>query len=188
MNTPVNDIATFLVPFSASQTPTTFSNKYETFNPITSFSDFTIAFASPEKDTDNYLKKSNTVNANSYIDLAYEKSQIVRFINGVLQRLQGDIRRFFFKSRCKDLFVKLNATLNSEIKHLQKELKSKDDIINHTLTLFCNITYTENKNNSEKDDIESSKNDIKDHIKNAKIDYSLKKNKSNDENRRLNSK
>ena len=93
---------------------------------------------------------------------------------------------YFFKSRCKDLFVKSNATLNSEIKHLQKELKSKDEIINHTLTLFCNITYTENKNNSEKDDIERSKNAIKDHIKNAKIDYSLKKNKSNDENRRLN--
>ena len=62
-NTPVNDIVTSTVPFSISQTLTTSSNKSATFNLITPIPDFAIAFASPERDTDNSLKKSNTIKA-----------------------------------------------------------------------------------------------------------------------------
>ena len=79
LNTPVNDIATSTVPFSTSKIPTTSSNKSGTFNPITPILDFIITFASPKKDTDNFLKKSSNINADSYIDSAYEKSQILRF-------------------------------------------------------------------------------------------------------------
>ena len=45
----------------------------------------------------------------------------------------------FFKSRCEDMVVKSNATLNSQIKHLQEELRSKDEVINQTLTLLTLI-------------------------------------------------
>ena len=61
LNNPVNDIATSSVPFSTSQTPVTSSNKSATFNPITPIPNFTIAFATPEKDTDNSFKKFNTI-------------------------------------------------------------------------------------------------------------------------------
>ena len=111
-NTPVSDIVTSTVPFSISQTLTTSSNKSATFNLIAPIPDFAIAFASPERDTDNSFKKSNTIKADSYIDSAYEKSQIVRFKNEILQNLQGDIKKLldsefkFFKSRCDDLDVK----------------------------------------------------------------------------------
>ena len=62
-----------------------------------------------EKDTDNFLKKSNTINADSYTDSIYEKRQIVRFQNEILQSLQEDIKNIFdsefkfFKSRCEEL-------------------------------------------------------------------------------------
>ena len=85
MHSPVNDIATSTASFSPSQTPKTLSNKAEIFNPITPIPDFTITFASPENDTDNSLKKSNTINADSYTDSAYEKNEIVRFKNEILQ-------------------------------------------------------------------------------------------------------
>ena len=85
-----------------------------------------------EKDTDNSLKKSNTINADSYTDSIYQKSQIVRFKNEILQSLQGDIKkRFdsefkFFKSRCEELRSK------------QEELRPKDEIINRALVLLGN--------------------------------------------------
>ena len=110
-------------------------NKSATFNPITTIPDFTIGFASPKKDTDNSLKKFNTISTDSYVNSAFEKPQIVRFKNEILQSLQGDIKKLlesrfkFFKSRCEDVVVKSNATLNSQIKHLQEELRSKDEII-----------------------------------------------------------
>ena len=93
MNSPVNDIVTSTIPFSTSQIPTTSSNKFATFNPITPILDFTITCASPEKDTDNSLKNSNTINADSFIASAYEKSQIVTFKNKILESLQGDIKK-----------------------------------------------------------------------------------------------
>ena len=49
--------------------------------------DFIIDSASPEKDTDNPLKKTNTINADSYIDSAYEKSKVVRFEKQDLAKL-----------------------------------------------------------------------------------------------------
>ena len=85
----------------------------------------------------------------SYIDSAYEESQIVKFKNEILQTLQGDIKKLldseftFFKSRCEDLVVKSSATLNSQIKHLQEVLRSKDEKINQSLTVLNNITNTE---------------------------------------------
>ena len=95
LNTPVNDIATSHVLFSTAQTPTTSLNKSATFNPITPIPDFTIGFASPEKDTDNSLKKLNTINTDSCIDSAFEKPEIVRFKNEILKSLQGDIKKLF---------------------------------------------------------------------------------------------
>ena len=41
------------------------------------------------------------------------------------------------------MVAKSGATLSSQIKYLQKELRSKDEIINQTLTLLSNITNTE---------------------------------------------
>ena len=55
--------------------------------------DFTITCASQEKDTDNSLKNSNTINADSFTDSAYEKSQTVTFENEILESLQGDIKK-----------------------------------------------------------------------------------------------
>ena len=60
-------------------------NKSATFNPITPIPDFTIGFASPEKDTNNSFKKFNIITTNSYMDLAFEELQIVRFKNEILQ-------------------------------------------------------------------------------------------------------
>ena len=93
LNTPVNGILTSPVSFSISQTLATSSNKSATFNPITPIPDLTIAFVSPEKYTDNSLKKSKTINADSYIDSAYDKSQIIRFKDEISQSLQGDIKK-----------------------------------------------------------------------------------------------
>ena len=113
------------------------------------------------------------------------------------------------------------AKLNSQIKHLQEDLRSKDELINQNLTLLSNINNTKlqsksdivnklidasiasnqtsgktginiiehdkknnnkNKNDYENDDIERCNNAIKDHVKNARINYSPKETKSNDEN------
>ena len=41
------------------------------------------------------------------------------------------------------MVVKSNTSLNSQIKHLQEELRSKDEIINQTLALLSNITNNE---------------------------------------------
>ena len=52
-----------------------------------------------------------------------------------LESLQENIKELFqgkfkfFESRCEDLIVKSDTTLNSQIKHLQGELRSKDEII-----------------------------------------------------------
>ena len=49
----------------------------------------------------------------------------MRFKSEILENLQGDIKKLLnsefesFKSRCEDLVVKPNATLNSQIKYLQ---------------------------------------------------------------------
>ena len=94
LNTLVNDIVTSLTPFWISQTPKISSNKSATFNPATPISDFTIVFASPGKDIDKFLKKSNAINADSYIDSGYEKCQIIRFKNEILQR---DIKKLLDK-------------------------------------------------------------------------------------------
>ena len=131
-----------------SQTPTKISNQSATLNAITAIPNFTTGSASSEKDTDNSLITSNSVNADLYIDSAYEKNQIVRFKNKILQSSQGDIKNLFdsefefLKSRHEDLVVKSNATFNSQTKHLQEELKSKDEIINQTLILLSDITNT----------------------------------------------
>ena len=80
LNTPIKDTGTLPpVRFTISKMPTMFSNKFATFNPVTPIPNFTIAFASPGKDTDNSLKKCNTINVNSL--------QIVRFKNEILQSL-----------------------------------------------------------------------------------------------------
>ena len=97
LNTPANDIVTSLVPFWISRTPKTSSNKSATFNPTTPIPDFTIVFASPGKDIDKLLKKSNAINGDSYIDSAYEKSQITRFRNEILQSFQRDIKKLLDK-------------------------------------------------------------------------------------------
>ena len=89
LSTPVDDIVTSCVLFSISQTPLTSSNKFVAFNSITPIPDFTIAFVS-QKDTKNSLKKSNSIIEDSYIYSAYEKSEIMRFRNDILQNLQGD--------------------------------------------------------------------------------------------------
>ena len=75
-----------------SQTPTKISNQFATLNAITAIPNFTTGSASSEKDTDNSLITSNSVNADLYIDSAYEKNQIVRFKNKILQSSQGDIK------------------------------------------------------------------------------------------------
>ena len=41
------------------------------------------------------------------------------------------------------MVVKSNTSLNSQIKHLQEELRSNDEIINQTLALLSNITNNE---------------------------------------------
>ena len=64
------------VSFSTPQTPTTSSDKSVTFNPTAPIPDFTTAFASPEKYTDNSLKKYSAINVYSYNDSAYEKSKL----------------------------------------------------------------------------------------------------------------
>ena len=60
-------------------------NKSATFNPITPIPDFTIGFASPEKDTNNSFKKFNIITTDSYIALTFEKPQIVRFQKEIFQ-------------------------------------------------------------------------------------------------------
>ena len=112
--------------FSTSQTPKKSLNKSATFNPITPISEFTTGFASPEKDTNNSLKKFNTITTDSYIDSAFEKPQIVRFKNNIL---------WIFNILGND-----------------KKISDK------------------NKNNEE--DVKRSSNAMKDHVKNAKINYS----------------
>lgn len=135
-----------------------------------------------------------------------------------MQSLDEDIKKLFdneFKflnSRCEDLIVKSDPTLNSRIKHLQEELILKDEIINQTLALLSNITNTklqskndiatkliddsivsnrnsrksdinilehDKKNNNNKKKNEWTNNAIKDHVKNAKIDYEIKSNFEN---------
>ena len=92
MDASVNDIVASTVSFSTSQTLTTSSKKSATFNLVTPTSVFATVRASLDKDTDHSLKKINTINADSYIDSAYEKSQIVRFNNDILQNLIVDIK------------------------------------------------------------------------------------------------
>ena len=120
--------------FSTSQTPKKSLNRSATFNPITPISEFTTGFASPEKDTNNSLKKFNTITTDSYIDSAFEKPQIVRFKNNIL---------WIFNILGND-----------------KKISDK------------------NKNNEE--DVKRSNNAMKDHVKNAKINYSPYNSKSND--------
>ena len=87
LNTLVNDKVTSPAPFSIVQTRTISWNKSGTFSPRKTIPDSATAFASPERDNYNYLKMSNTINADSYIDLVYEKYQIVKFKNEILQSL-----------------------------------------------------------------------------------------------------
>ena len=49
----------------------------------------------------------------------------------------------YFKPEFEDLVIKSNAKFNSQIKHLQEQLRPKDDIINQTLALLSNITNIE---------------------------------------------
>ena len=133
MDASLNDIVASTVSFSTSQTLTTSSNKSTTFNLVTPTSFFATVCASLDKDTDHSLKKINTINADSYIDSAYEKSQIVRFNNDILQNLIVDIKTLsdkFLKWRCEDLIVKSSDNHISQIKHSQEALRSKDGIIN----------------------------------------------------------
>ena len=55
----------------------------------------------------------------------------------------------YFKPRYKDLVIKSNAKFNSQIKHLQEQLRPKDEIINQTLALLSNITNIEVQSESD---------------------------------------
>ena len=71
LNSPVNDISPVSSPVS-NLTYFLLDSKSTTFNPKTIIPGFTIA--SPGKDTNNYLKKSSTINVDLYIHSASEES------------------------------------------------------------------------------------------------------------------
>ena len=67
----------------------------------------------------------------------------VSFINLSIDIFYIDSADIRGKTRCEDLVLKSHATSNSQIKQVQEELRSKDEIINQFLILLSKITNTE---------------------------------------------
>ena len=118
-----------------TQTPSKTRERSASVNPIP---DFTIGFASPDRQSSN-------------IDTIYEKIKIQSFKDDILQNLGQNIIELFntelvnFNAQCEDLVKKSCTDYKKIISKLQDKLKSKGHIINKLLTTIGDLTSSELK-------------------------------------------
>ena len=124
-------------------------------------------------------------------------------LQNIKKDFDSEFKSFKLKARSKQEELRpkdeiINQTLALLGNITNAELQSKNDIVNKLID--ASIASNQNssktdvnilehdkknmkkKNNNEQDDIERSNNANKDHVTNAKINYSPKKAKSNNEN------